>query len=188
MSRHTVWIMLCSIASLGAGAEEATVAEEEPLPRCRGEFQLGGAGTEDVRVGPDRVLGAEVNLKLEDGVFFGFVHGGPSRFRFDGDRISGTVANLDLMLGVHRSDHQTEVSGLVGNNRVVARASDTELTVSTQGSALGLKLQRGNRMRGQVSVHGDVAGAELVTFGCPVSLLWERPELLVVLFMWRFGA
>lgn len=184
MSLALVWQFLWTVALAASPA----LGEEPKVERaCTITMQFGWFAAQEVSLKGDRVIGSNFNVQREGDVVYGFVHGEPTRFRALDDRVSGTVAGMDLMLYVARDAIKTEVSGLVGERRVTARVTDTAVTVSARGASLSLSHYRGNHLKGQMLVASDLGPADLVLFGCELKLIRERPDLIVILFMWWLG-
>jgi hypothetical protein len=143
--------------------------------------------TQNVTIKPDRILGADYNLHVEDLVVYGFISGQPTRIKLKDKHISGSAAGRELMLNVKKTDTATEVSGLVGGVRVSAEVSEHRVRVNAVRGALYLSRDRGNHLSGQLGLSTDIATAHLTTYGCELSEIRKRPDLIVVLFMWWMG-
>jgi len=175
-----------------AGVEEKKPAAEF----CRVHLDFGQLAFEEVKIDKDalKVTGPDFNLQREGDVVYGFMLSKPTRFRVKADSISGTAAGMDLMLHVKRQALSTEVSGLVGIRRVVARVSGNKVSVAAAGSSrvastahLSLTRSSGNLLKGQIGLGAGMSAAGMVTFGCDLDFIRERPELIVILFMWWLG-
>jgi hypothetical protein len=156
-------------------------------PECRIRLQFGLVVTQNVTVKPDRIVGADYNLHVEDQIVYGFISGQPTRMKLKDKHISGSAAGRELMLNVKNTETTTEVSGLVGGVRVSAVVSEHRVRVNAMRGALYLTRDRGNHLSGQMGLSSDIAPAHLTTYGCELSEIRKRPDLIVVLFMWWLG-
>jgi hypothetical protein len=118
-----MWFPLVALAG-----EEPKVKETGEAGRCDMSMNIGWFARQDVSVKPGRVVGPDFNLHIEDNVIYGFIRGKATRFKVKKDSVSGSAAGFDLMLHVNKSDFETEVRGLVGNRRVVAKVSDEKIS------------------------------------------------------------
>jgi len=106
----------------------------------------------------------------------------------EGDHIHGSALGTDLMLHVSKSDQTTEIRGLVGKVRVTAIVTTEKIKVNSMDKTLVLKRKEGNYFRGHVGIGYDIQFADLNIKGCELSLIKDRPDLIVVLFMCWLGA
>jgi hypothetical protein len=193
--------MLCILLlvfpmSVWAGEETAAEVNEKQEPgRCDMSLNIGWFARQDVSVKPGRVVGPDFNLHIEDDVVYGFIRGKATRFRVSEDDISGSAAGFDLMLHVNKSELVTEVRGLVGNRRVVAKVSDVKVSVSasassviSSSSSLSVAKVREGYFRGHVGGGSELQFADLKLTGCDLDFLKDRPGLIVALFMAWLGA
>ncbi|HUT99955.1 MAG TPA: hypothetical protein VM425_00795 [Myxococcota bacterium] len=195
---------LLSFSALGSdlkspppAGQPAGIEEKQPAAEfCRVHLDFGQLAFEEVKIDKDalKVTGPDFNLQREGDVVYGFMLSKPTRFRVKADSISGTAAGMDLMLHVKREALSTEVSGLVGIRRVVARVSGNKVSVAAAGSSqvastahLSLTRSSGNLLKGQIGLGAGMSAAGMVTFGCDLDFIRERPELIVILFMWWLG-
>lgn len=181
-----------------AGEEQsqpaAEVKEAQEPERCDISLNIGWFARQDVSVKPGRVVGPDFNLHIENDVIYGFIRGKATRFRVKKDDISGSAGGFDLMLHLSRSDTQTEIRGLVGNRRVVAKVSDEKISVSaaassvtTSSSSLSVSKVRVGYFRGHVGGGAQLQFADMTLKGCDLSILKNRPGLIVALFMAWLG-
>lgn len=189
--------VLLLIFPLAARAGEETAAEvkevQEPA-RCDISLNIGWFARQDVSVKPGRVLGPDFNLHIEGNITYGFIRGKVTRFKVKGDDISGSAAGFDLMLHLSKSDTQTEIRGLVGSRRVVAKVSDEKISVSgaassviNSSSSLSVTKVRAGYFRGHVGGGSDLQFADMTLKGCDLDILKNRPGLIVALFMAWLG-
>jgi hypothetical protein len=152
-------------------------------------LNIGWFARQDVSVKPGRVLGPDFNLHIEDNVIYGFIRGKTTRFKVGQDDVSGSLAEFDLMLHIDKSDLKTVVRGLVGTQRVVAKVSDEQITVSSVASSLSVSKVRAGYFRGHVGGGGaKIQFADMTLSGCDLTILRDRPGLIVALFMAWLGA
>jgi hypothetical protein len=140
-----------------------------------------------VEIKEKRIQGADYNLHIEDEIVYGFMSGNTTRFRMDEGHISGTAGGHDLMLNVWDKQTTTRVTGLVGGARMTASVSDHRILVKGNHGSLLLNRDRGNHLSGRLALSGMIETAHLTTYGCGLGTFRERPELIVVLFMWWLG-
>jgi hypothetical protein len=189
---------LCAVPFGAALAGEETPAEVKEVGeagRCDMSLNVGWFARQDVSIKPGRVVGPDFNLHIEDDVIYGFIRGKASRFKVKKDAVSGSAAGFDLMLHVNKSDTQTEVRGLVGNRRVVAKVSDEKISVSAaassvinSSSSLSVSKVKAGYFRGHVGGGAELQFADMKLSGCDLSVLKDRPGLIVALFMVWLGA
>jgi hypothetical protein len=78
---------------------------------------------------------------------------------------------------------------LVGAQRVVAKVSDEKISVSSVASSLSVSKVKAGYYRGHVGRGGaEIQFAEMAIKGCDLSMLRDRPGLIVALFMAWLGA
>jgi len=185
-------LMLAFCAAFPAGAQvrppRSEVKSKVPLaPVCQIRLQLGLSVSQNISIKSDRITGADYNLHLEDEIIYGFISGQPTRMKLKDNHISGSAAGRDLMLHVKKTGTECEVSGLVGGSRVSAKVSEHRVTVNAMRGALYLSRDRGNHLSGQLGLSSNIAPAHMTTYGCELSMIRDRPELIVTLFMWWLG-
>jgi hypothetical protein len=184
-----VFMMLLPPAALAGGEPQGEVKEVGEAGRCEMSLNIGWYARQDVSIKPGRIVGPDFNLHIEDDVIYGFIRGKTTRFRVKKDSVSGTAAGFDLMLHVNKSDFETEVRGLVGVQRVVATVSDEKVSVSSVASSLAVSKEKAGYFRGHVGRGGsEIQFADMTLSGCDLSVLRERPGLIVALFMAWLGA
>ncbi len=179
-----------------AGEEPAADVQKAGEPGlCEISMNIGWFARQDVSVKPGRVVGPDFNLHIEDDVFYGFIRGKSSRFKVKKDAISGSAAGFDLMLHLSESETQTEIRGLVGNRRVVARVSSEKISVSAAASSvintstsLSVAKVKKGYFRGHVGGGSDLQVADMKLAGCDLDFIRKRPGLIVALFMAWLGA
>jgi len=188
--RILVVLMMFLAMSAVAGEEPpAEVKEVGEVGRCDMSLNIGWFARQDVSVKPGRVVGPDFNLHIEDDVIYGFIRGKTTRLKVKKDSVSGSAAGFDLMLHINKSELETEVRGLVGVQRVVAKVSDEKVSVSSAASSLAVSRVKGGHFRGHVGRGGsDIQFAEMTLSGCDLSFLKDRPGLIVALFMAWLGA
>jgi hypothetical protein len=176
------------VVALAGEVPQVEVKEEGEAGRCEMSLNIGWFARQDVSIKPGRILGPDFNLHIEDNVIYGFIRGKSTRFKVGPEEISGSAAEFDLMLHVKKSDFETKIHGLVGNQRVVARVSDEKVSVSSVASALSVSKVKGGYFRGHVGAGPDIQLAEMTVSGCDFTFLRDRPGLIVALFMVWLGA
>lgn len=196
--------MLLPLSALCAVPFGMALAGEEPqgkveavseAGRCEMSMNIGWFARQDVSIKPGRVVGPDFNLHIEDDVIYGFIRGKATRFKVGPKDISGSAAGFDLMLHVNKSDLETEIRGLVGRRRVVAKVSDEKMSVSgaaysvgSSASSLAVSMIKAGYYRGHVGGGPDMQLADMTLSGCDLSILRDRPGLIVALFMAWLGA
>ena len=190
-----VLLLIFPMAALAGEEPAAKVKEVGEAGRCDISMNIGWFARQDVSVKPGRVIGPDFNLHIEDDIIYGFIRGKVTRFKVKGDGISGSAAGFDLMLHLSKSDTQTEIRGLVGSRRVVAKVSDEKISVSAaassdiiSSSSLSVSKVRAGYFRGHVGGGSELQLAEMSLKGCDLSTLRDRPDLIVALFMAWLGA
>lgn len=184
-----VFAVLLPLAALAGDKAPVEVKEVGEAGRCDMSLNVGWFARQDVSIKPGRIIGPDFNLHIEDDVIYGFIRGKATRFRVKEDSVSGSAAGFDLMLHISKSDTQTEVRGLVGVQRVVAKVSDEKISVSSAASSLAVSKEKAGYFRGHVGRGGsDIQFADMTLSGCDLSVLRDRPGLIVALFMAWLGA
>lgn len=183
------FLMLLPLAGLAGEGPKGEVKEAGEAGRCEMSLNIGWFDRQDVSIKPGRIVGPDFNLHIEDDVVYGFIRGKTTRFKVRKDSVSGTAAGFDLMLHVSKSDFETEVRGLVGVQRVVATVSDEKVSVSSVASSLSVSKEKAGYFRGHVGRGGsEIQFADMTLSGCDLSILRDRPGLIVALFMAWLGA
>ena len=189
-----VLLMIFPLAALAGEEPKAEVKEVGGAGRCDISMNIGWFARQDVSVKPGRVVGPDFNLHIEDNIIYGFIRGKATRFKVKKDDISGSAAGFDLMLHLSESDTQTEIRGLVGNRRVVAKVSSEKISVSAAGSSviassssLSVSKVKVGYYRGHVGGGSNLQFADLTLKGCDLQIFRERPGLIVALFMAWLG-
>lgn len=190
-----VLLMIFPLAAWAGEEPKAEVKEVGEAGRCDIFLNIGWFARQDVSVKPGRVVGPDFNLHIEDNIIYGFIRGKATRFKVKTDSISGSAAGFDLMLHLSKSDTETEVRGLVGNRRVVAKVSDEKISVSAaassviaSSSSLAVTKEKTGYFRGHVGGGSNLQFADLTLKGCDLQIFRERPGLIVALFMAWLGA
>jgi hypothetical protein len=182
-----ILMMLLPVEALGESPPVEVKDKGEPK-RCHTHMNIGWYDIQDVAVKPGRIVGPDFNLHIEDDVIYGFIRGKTTRFKVEGDHIHGTAMGSELMLHVSKSDKTTEIRGLVGKVRATAIVTTEKIKINSMGRTLLLKKKKKNYFRGKVGVGYDIQFADLTIEGCELSLIKDRPDLIVVLFMCWLGA
>ena len=184
-----ILMLLFPLPAMAGEKTPLEVKEVGEAGRCDMSLNIGWFTRQDVSIKPGRIIGPDFNLHIEDDVIYGFIRGKTTRFRVKKDSVSGTAAGFDLMLHVKKSDFETEVRGLVGAQRVVAKVSDEKVTVSSVASSLSVSKEKAGYFRGHVGGGGaEIQFADMTLSGCDLSVLRKRPGLIVALFMAWLGA
>ena len=159
-------------------------AKDNEKPECKIRMEFGRREFQDVEVKKKKILGAQFNLTREGNVLFGFVLSKATRLKINKDSITGSFAEMDISLSIKEEGPRTKIFGLLNEHRLTIVLSDSKVEVNTFNSHLGLGLSRGNRLKGQIGSGANISGASLVTFGCDLEYIRERPGLALVIFLW----
>jgi hypothetical protein len=190
-----VLLVLFPLAGQAGEEPQAEVKEGGEAGQCDISLNIGWFARQDVSVKPGRVVGPDFNLHIEDDVFYGFIRGKATRFKVKKDGISGSAAGFDLLLHLSESETQMEIRGLVGNRRVVARASSEKISVSaaassviSTSSSLSVARVKKGYFRGHVGGGSNLQFADMKLAGCDLDFIRKRPGLIVALFMAWLGS
>jgi hypothetical protein len=175
------------MALAGEDKVPVEVKESEAPERCEVYMNIGWYDKQDVTLKPGRVVGPDFNLHIEDNVVYGFIRGKTTRFKVKGDHIHGSALGSELMLHVSKSEETTEIRGLVGRVRVLAVITPVKIKINSMGRTLLLVRKENNYFRGHVGSGASLQFADLTIKGCEFSMIKNRPDLIVVLFMCWLG-
>ena len=183
------FLILLPLMALAGEEPRGEVEAAGEAGRCEISLNIGWYDRQDVSIKPGRIVGPDFNLHIEDTIIYGFIRGKTTRIKVGKDSVSGTAAGFDLMLHINKSDFKTEVRGLVGTQRVVATVSDEKVSVSSVASSLAVSKEKAGYYRGHVGRGGaEIQFADMTLSGCDLSVLRDRPGLIVALFMAWLGA
>ncbi|MEE8409504.1 MAG: hypothetical protein V3T05_07860 [Myxococcota bacterium] len=139
-------------------------------------------GHRSFAVGPDGIRGSGVILRRSGDVISGFVFGKATRLRISDSRLSGVFAGISTDIKLSSSDREVQLRGdLPDLGRSVVVSSEWKLEVYSTTVAMNVLRGPSGVFRGEIKVGQRYSGAELRLTECSPRILWQRPELALVL-------